>query len=225
MEPVVTCAAAPGGNTRRAQLQELVFPDFFRVVCRGKTACRGAQRLFCEWLRDPLSGRGARIGSAGPSGFSRVDFVPLQDEGTAKTVRREGAKMPQSAAPPSRAAAPKPPRSYNGFNPRYTFDRFVIGSGNRFAHAAARAVADSPRPGLQPPVPVRRHRTGQDPLDAGGRPALDAARSLGPSGIHFFGTLHQPVDSEHRGQVHTAIPGQISQSRCIAHRRYPFHRG
>ncbi len=34
--------------------------------------------------------------------------------------------------------------SLNDFNPRYTFGGFVIGSGNRFANAAARAVADSP---------------------------------------------------------------------------------
>jgi chromosomal replication initiator protein len=33
---------------------------------------------------------------------------------------------------------------YSGFNPKYTFDNFVIGSSNRFAHAAARAVADRP---------------------------------------------------------------------------------
>jgi len=31
-----------------------------------------------------------------------------------------------------------------GLNPKYTFDKFVVGSGNQFAHAAAMAVADLP---------------------------------------------------------------------------------
>jgi chromosomal replication initiator protein len=30
------------------------------------------------------------------------------------------------------------------FNPRYTFDNFVIGAANQFAHAASQAVADAP---------------------------------------------------------------------------------
>ena len=33
---------------------------------------------------------------------------------------------------------------FNGFNPKYTFDSFIVGSCNRLAEAAARAVAEKP---------------------------------------------------------------------------------
>ena len=36
------------------------------------------------------------------------------------------------------------------FNPKYTFDRFVVGSCNDFAHAAARAVASRPAKAYNP---------------------------------------------------------------------------
>jgi chromosomal replication initiator protein len=48
---------------------------------------------------------------------------------------------PQPAAPATRGAP---------LNPKYTFDQFVIGEGNRFAHAAALAVAELPAQAYNP---------------------------------------------------------------------------
>jgi chromosomal replication initiator protein len=51
-----------------------------------------------------------------------------------------------SASPPTQpfTAPAKPQTSQTRLNEKYTFDTFVIGSSNRFAHAAAVAVAEAP---------------------------------------------------------------------------------
>ncbi|SHG72813.1 chromosomal replication initiator protein DnaA [Ornithinibacillus halophilus] len=43
-----------------------------------------------------------------------------------------------------------PDNTKNMLNPKYTFDTFVIGSGNRFAHAASLAVAEAPAKAYNP---------------------------------------------------------------------------
>ncbi|HJW60422.1 MAG TPA: chromosomal replication initiator protein DnaA [Actinomycetota bacterium] len=51
---------------------------------------------------------------------------------------------------PRPAAEPRPVADRPQLTPKYTFERFVIGSSNRFAHAAAVAVAEAPAKSYNP---------------------------------------------------------------------------
>jgi chromosomal replication initiator protein len=53
-------------------------------------------------------------------------------------------------AAPTEAPRRTSPAGDAGMNPKYTFDLFVIGSSNRFAHAAALAVAEAPAQAYNP---------------------------------------------------------------------------
>jgi chromosomal replication initiator protein len=59
-----------------------------------------------------------------------------------------GPPPPTPAMAPTASAPPRP--EPGGINPKYTFDSFVIGSSNRFAHAAALAVAEAPAQAYNP---------------------------------------------------------------------------
>ncbi len=56
--------------------------------------------------------------------------------------------QPSVEMPPRRTPGEGPPGG--NMNPKYTFDSFVIGSSNRFAHAAALAVAEAPAQAYNP---------------------------------------------------------------------------
>jgi chromosomal replication initiator protein len=84
--------------------------------------------------------------------FEDVEFVAAEPELSAARVH--AAPAPTAPAP---AVAPAPLTQarfdWDGaaqLNPKYTFDAFVIGSGNQFAHAASRAVAERPSKAYNP---------------------------------------------------------------------------
>ena len=79
--------------------------------------------------------------SEGPSGPS---------EGMARTVADAQERGPDSG--PNRTGAAHRPNEAERtrLNPKYTFDTFVAGASNRFAHAAAVAVAEAPAKAYNP---------------------------------------------------------------------------
>ena len=111
-----------------------------------------------------------RPSTSGPG--SRERYLPLLRRAAARALddardrrgRRRATGRPADAADgaePATRASRRPQRA--GLNPKYTLRAVRDRRGNRFAHAAALAVAELPGPGLQPALPPRPARARQDP--------------------------------------------------------------
>ena len=76
------------------------------------------------------------------SAVSKLEI--LVDDGTSKDEAEEEPVQPQLAKPNTDN------ENNFHFNPKYTFDNFIVGGSNQFAAAAAKAVAEAPSTKINP---------------------------------------------------------------------------
>ena len=150
-----SCRRTRSGRTppssSRTELKEGNFSAWFghskAIGLDGRTFVLGVASPFAkEWIEGRYLEQLRAVISA--CAGTDLDVVLLADE-TFSTDELEG-----HAAPPEALATPDEPGTPTQdelrFHPKYTFDSFVIGSSNRFAHAAALAVAEAPAQSYNP---------------------------------------------------------------------------
>src|SRR6185503_16914991 len=103
-------------------------PTYLISKGAGKLTLGVPNPLFAEWLRNNYLGL--------------IAETVLEVEGQAYEIVFTSTQA--KTASPAPSAVPTTPVR---LDPRYTFDSFVVGSGNQFARAAALAVAEQPSKG------------------------------------------------------------------------------
>src|SRR5689334_1695165 len=113
---------------------------------------------FCElWLQDNYLSLLNDVLAQVTGQRLEVAFKVRSGDALAKG-RREEAEAPSTESPAGRPAAKEAPSDDErstlireiSFNPKNTFETFVVGSNNTFAHAAAMAVAQAPGKSYNP---------------------------------------------------------------------------
>lgn len=106
-------------------------------------AVRVPNLLFTEWLPKHYSVVLAEALRDVGRPDAELSFVP-EEAPTSSAVNRPASR------PAPAMDGPAPPTTIVGLNPRYTFDTFIVGPSNQFAHAACRAVAEAPSRSYNP---------------------------------------------------------------------------
>jgi len=133
----------------RVEVGEQGFDTWFRptraVATRDQTLLiEVPNRFFRDWLLE-------HYGSLIHRCLQQVAGYPVAVEltvGTAPALTTEPPPHPQKSVPAT--LEPAVGATELGLNAKYTFEAFVIGSSNRFAHAAALAVSDAPARAYNP---------------------------------------------------------------------------
>ena len=128
------------------------------VADDGRTlTVRVPNALFKDWITKHYSGVIAEALDEVQRTEAFVNFVASgTTEAEARAARGTAAAEPRRICEPgtqpfsTKRSPPITPTPAAGLNPRYTFDTFIVGSSNQFAHAACRAVAEAPSRSYNP---------------------------------------------------------------------------
>jgi chromosomal replication initiator protein len=115
-----------------------IAPLSFVGIEGRKATLQAPNKFFRDWVNDRYLNDLRQCVSAETGTEVEIALVPSSPDDQRTVVRRE------PIAPPAlQTVSPAPARQCK-LDPRYTFDGFVVGAGNQFAHAAAKAVANQP---------------------------------------------------------------------------------
>src|SRR3954447_17863619 len=120
-------------------------PTSFISEDAASITVRVPNNLFKEWLTKHYSGVLAESLVELKRPLFIVNFI-ADAQGDQVSI----ALGPDEAVNLQISAPPVPLTTNAGLNPRYTFDTFIVGSSNQFAHAASRAVAEAPSRSYNP---------------------------------------------------------------------------
>jgi chromosomal replication initiator protein len=136
----------------QASLSKPTFETWIRPArCRrygnGQLELEAPSSFACSWLRKNYLGTIEAVAS-------EMAGKPVQVLVVAATGEEAGVEPPGSSAaqatttaqpaPAATATGERSRKPVQGLNPRYVFNRFVVGQNSRMAHAAALAVAEAP---------------------------------------------------------------------------------
>ncbi len=132
-------------------------PTVFVAQSEQNVTVQVPNGLFRDWLTKHYSGVISEALCELQQEGLQILFVPASEH-SLKTIPATNPSSTQSLktipstnplSPPVVEVKPTPARR-GGLNPRYTFDSFVVGLSNQFAHAASLAVAEAPSRSYNP---------------------------------------------------------------------------
>ncbi len=148
-----------GSAALRAQLSEATWNTWFREVRPlrfgdGVLVLAVPSAVACERIRSSYNGllTDLLLDATGQELAIElvVEAAPRRDEPVSLPPQAPVVPVLLEAAAALPAVTEEPLTPWTALNPRYTFDQFVIGASNRFAHAAALSVAENPARSYNP---------------------------------------------------------------------------